>query len=52
MSRAFEPKAQIAGPAYEGGAQLSPDGRWLLYQSNASGQAEIYVPRYPALDRE
>jgi Tol biopolymer transport system component len=33
-------------------AQLSPDGRFLLYQSNASGQAEIYVRRYPALDRQ
>ena len=26
-------------------------GHWLLYQSDASGRAEIYVRRYPALDR-
>ena len=52
LSGAFEPKPLIVTPAYEGGAQLSPDGRWLLYQSNASGQAEIYVRRYPALDRQ
>ena len=52
ISGAFEPKPLIVTPAYEGGAQLSPDGRWLLYQSNASGQAEIYVRRYPALDRQ
>jgi eukaryotic-like serine/threonine-protein kinase len=51
-SGAFEPKPLIVTPSYEGGAQLSPDGRWLLYQSNASGQAEIYVRRYPALDRQ
>jgi Tol biopolymer transport system component len=31
---------------------LSPDGRWLLYQSAASGQNEIYVRRYPELDRQ
>ncbi|HLE71285.1 MAG TPA: protein kinase [Vicinamibacteria bacterium] len=49
---AFEPKPLIVTPAYEGGAQLSPDGRFLLYQSDASGQAEIYVRRYPALDRQ
>ena len=49
---AFKPKPLIVTPAYEGGAQLSPDGRWLMYQSNASGQAEIYVRRYPALDRQ
>jgi eukaryotic-like serine/threonine-protein kinase len=29
ISGAFEPKPLIATPAYEGGAQLSPDGRWL-----------------------
>jgi Tol biopolymer transport system component len=52
ISGAFEPKPLIATPAYEGGAQLSPDGRFLLYQSNASGQAEIYVRRWPAMDRQ
>jgi eukaryotic-like serine/threonine-protein kinase len=51
LSGAFEPKPLIATPAYEGGPQLSPDGRWLLYQSDASGRPEIYVRRYPALDR-
>ena len=52
ISGAFEPKPLVVTPAYEGGAQLSPDGRFLLYQSNASGQAEIYVRPYPALDRQ
>ncbi len=52
ISGAFEPKPLIETPAYEGGAQLSPDGRFLLYQSDTSGQAEIYVRRYPALDRQ
>ena len=52
MSGAYEPKPLVVTPAYDGGAQLSPDGRWLLYQTNVSGQAEIYVRRYPALDRQ
>ena len=30
---------------------MSPDNRWLLYQSNATGQPEVYVRRYPELDR-
>ena len=47
----FAPKALVATPAYEGSPQLSPDGRWLVYQSNASGQPEIYVRRYPEVDR-
>ncbi|HEX7624012.1 MAG TPA: protein kinase, partial [Anaeromyxobacteraceae bacterium] len=52
ISGAFEPKPLIVTPAYDGGAQLSPDGHWLLYQSNTSGQAEIYIRPYPALDRQ
>ena len=52
ISGAFEPKPLIVTPAYEGGAQLSPDKRWLLYQSDASGRPEIYVRRYPSLDRQ
>jgi serine/threonine-protein kinase len=30
-------------------AAVSPDGRWMAYQSNVSGRIEIYVERYPAL---
>lgn len=28
-------------------AELSPDGRWLAYQSNESGQSEIYARPFP-----
>jgi serine/threonine-protein kinase len=51
VSGKFQPKPLLMTPAYEGGAQLSPDGRWMVYQSNETGQPEIYVRRYPALDR-
>jgi Tol biopolymer transport system component len=30
------------------GAQFSPDGRWVAYASEESGQLEIYVTDYPA----
>lgn len=30
-----------------GGASLSPDGRWLAYQSMATGTSEIWVRPYP-----
>jgi serine/threonine-protein kinase len=29
---------------------VSPDGRWLAYQSNSSGQFEIYVQPFPNVD--
>ncbi|MFN0120174.1 MAG: protein kinase domain-containing protein, partial [Blastocatellia bacterium] len=34
--------------AFEGAAELSPDGRWLAYISDESGRFEVYVQRFPA----
>ena len=34
----------------EAGAILSPDGRYVAYQSNASGEIEIYVQPFPDVD--
>ena len=31
-------------------AELSPDGHWLAYESNAAGQFEIYVRPFPDVD--
>ena len=30
--------------------EISPDGRWLAYESNESGQAQVYVRPFPAGD--
>ena len=30
-------------------AAVSPDGRWMAYESNVSRRVEIYVERYPEL---
>ena len=46
------PRAVLSTPAYEGGAQFSPDGRWLVYVSRESGQMEVYLRPYPAPDRK
>ena len=37
----------LTGPFMEQGAALSPDGRWLAYTSNESGQDEIFVRPFP-----
>ena len=34
-------------PFSEGTAKVSPDGKWLAYQSNESGRFEIYVQPFP-----
>ena len=31
----------------ETGAQFSPDGKWVAYQSDETGQYEVYVKKFP-----
>ncbi len=35
-------------PSQEEGATFAPDGRWVAYQSDESGQDEIYVQPFPS----
>ena len=37
----------LDGPAFQLHAALSPDGRWLAYVSDVSGQREVYVTDFP-----
>ena len=37
------PFAVVRTPFEERDAQFSPDGKWIAYQSNESGQHEVYV---------
>ena len=41
------PEVFIRTPFMEGDPVFSPDGRWLAYSSNESGQFEVYVRSYP-----
>jgi Tol biopolymer transport system component len=42
-----KPIVVASEPFEERGGQFSPDGRWVAYQSNKSGQFEIYVQPFP-----
>jgi Tol biopolymer transport system component/DNA-binding winged helix-turn-helix (wHTH) protein len=44
---AQKPYPFLKTAANEQQAQFSPDGRWVLYQSDESGAGEIYVTRFP-----
>jgi hypothetical protein len=37
-------------PFDERGGEFSPDGRWIVYESNESGPFEIYVRSFPTGD--
>jgi serine/threonine-protein kinase len=41
----------VHGPATELSVDVSPDGRWMAYDSNESGQYEVYVRPYPNTDQ-
>jgi serine/threonine-protein kinase len=40
----------IQSSFFEGNPEISPDGRWLAYESNESGQREIYVRPFPQVE--
>jgi serine/threonine-protein kinase len=41
------PQPLVQTPFMERNGDISPDGRWLAYESNESGQFEIYVRPFP-----
>jgi serine/threonine-protein kinase len=40
----------VRTPTNEQNAEIAPDGRWIAYQSDESGQYEIYVRPFPTID--
>jgi serine/threonine-protein kinase len=44
------PRPVVQTPAYDGGGWFSPDGKWLAYVSNESGQFQVYLRPYPGPD--
>ena len=42
-----EPRVFVQTPFNEGIAKFSPDGRWVAYTSDESGQNEVYVAPFP-----
>jgi serine/threonine-protein kinase len=41
----------LHSPFIEGGPAISPDGRWVAYQSNESGRAEVYIRPFPDVNK-
>lgn len=37
----------LVTPDFEGDAEVSPDGKWLMYDSDESGRVESYVQSFP-----
>jgi Tol biopolymer transport system component len=41
------PRLFMQTPFDEGSAEVSPDGRWIAYDSDESGRPEVYVQSFP-----
>jgi serine/threonine-protein kinase len=37
----------VVSPAAVGNGEISPDGRWLAYDSSETGQTEVFASRFP-----
>ena len=46
-----ETQPLLATPFFTRGAAVSPDGHWMAYISNESGELEIYVRRFPEVEK-
>jgi dipeptidyl aminopeptidase/acylaminoacyl peptidase len=47
-----QPKPYLATQFAEDWGKVSPDGRWLVYQSTESGRFEVYVQSFPEPGRK
>ncbi len=45
-----KPWAFLNSPFVEGGAEFSPDGRWVAYQSDEATRPEVYIRPFVAAD--
>lgn len=43
------PRALVARPSNDYDGNFSPDGRWVAFVSDETGQSEVYLARYPDL---
>jgi Tol biopolymer transport system component len=51
IQRGEGPQDLIVTPNHETGARFSPDGKWLAYVSDETGELQVWVCRYPDIDR-
>jgi serine/threonine protein kinase/Tol biopolymer transport system component len=47
-----KPMPLLASPFNEVEGTLSPNGRWIAYMSDEGGNRQVYVAKFPAMDRK
>jgi eukaryotic-like serine/threonine-protein kinase len=52
LDRHTQERRQLALPGSQRGGRLSPDGRWLAFESLATNRSEVHVRPFPDLDAD
>jgi Tol biopolymer transport system component len=52
LNRQTAERRQLALPGFQRGGRLSPDGRWLAFESLAGNRSEIHVRPFPDLEAD
>ena len=52
LSGKFDPRPIVSTKAHEGGGQFSPDGHWIAYASDESGQFQVLLRPFPGPDQK
>ncbi|MGQ0736762.1 MAG: protein kinase domain-containing protein [Acidobacteriota bacterium] len=50
LDRKTQERRRLPAPGYQRGGRLSPDGRWLAFQSTDNYRTEVHVRPFPAFD--
>lgn len=52
MSGQWPSRPLVQTQGYDGGADFSPNGRWLLFASTDSGPSQVYLAPFPSMERK
>jgi hypothetical protein len=52
LDRRTQKRRQLPLPGHQKGGRLSPDGRWLAFQSLANNRTEVHVRPFPDFDAD
>ena len=47
LTRKGDPEPVVSSPFFDGLAKISPNGKWIAYESDESTRREVYAQAYP-----
>jgi hypothetical protein len=47
LNRKADPEPVVASPFFDGLSKISPDGKWIAYESDNNGRREVFAQPFP-----